>query len=98
LPCFSSPFLAQSPPSPLLNFENILKLNIDFLKIDGSLIRTIDQDPRHRIVVESIVDFAHRIGIETIAEFVATKELLAMITELGITYSQGYHTGKPNFL
>lgn len=80
------------------NFENILKLNIDFLKIDGSLIRTIDQDPRHRIVVESIVDFAHRIGIETIAEFVATKELLAMITELGITYSQGYHTGKPNFL
>ncbi len=77
------------------NFENILKLNVDFLKIDGSLIKTIDQNPRHRIVVESIVDFAHRIGIETIAEFVATEDILSIVTELGITYSQGYYTGKP---
>lgn len=80
------------------NFENILKLNVDFLKIDGSLIRTVDQNSRHRIVVESIVDFAHRIGIETIAEFVATEEILTIVTELGITYSQGYYTGKPQFL
>ncbi|MDP3466436.1 MAG: EAL domain-containing protein, partial [Sulfuricurvum sp.] len=72
--------------------------NVDFLKIDGSLIRTIDQNSRHRIVVESIVDFAHRIGIETIAEFVATEEILTIITELGITYSQGYYTGKPKSL
>ncbi|MDO9303924.1 MAG: EAL domain-containing protein [Sulfuricurvum sp.] len=77
------------------NFENILKLNVDFLKIDGSLIKTIDQNPRHRIVVESIVDFAHRIGIETIAEFVATEDIHSIVRELGITYSQGYHTGKP---
>ena len=80
------------------NFENILKLNVDFLKIDGSLIRNIDQNPRHRIVVESIVDFAHRIGIETIAEFVTTEEILNIVTELGITYSQGYYTGKPMYL
>jgi len=77
------------------NFENILKLNVDFLKIDGSLIRTIDQNPRHRIVVESIVNFADRIGIETIAEFVTTEEILTIVTDMGITYSQGYHTGKP---
>lgn len=80
------------------NFENILKLNIDFLKIDGSLIRTIDTNTRHRIVVESIIDFAHRIGIETIAEFVSSEEILTIITDLGITYAQGYHTGKPQFL
>jgi diguanylate cyclase (GGDEF)-like protein len=79
------------------NFENILKLNVDFLKIDGSLIRNIDQNSRHRIVVASIVDFAHRIGIETIAEFVSSEEILTIVTELGITYSQGYHTGKPQF-
>lgn len=80
------------------NFENILKLNVDFLKIDGSLIRNIDQNSRHRIVVASIVDFAHRIGIETIAEFVSNEEILTIVTELGITYSQGYYTGKPQFL
>ncbi len=79
------------------NFENILKLNVDFLKIDGSLIHNIDQNPRHRIVVESIVNFADRIGIETIAEYVATKEIFTIVSELGITYSQGYYTGEPIF-
>lgn len=80
------------------NFENILKLNVDFLKIDGSLIRTIDTNTRHRIVVESIVDFARRIGIETIAEFVASEEIFKIVKELGINYSQGYYTGKSEIL
>jgi diguanylate cyclase (GGDEF)-like protein len=80
------------------NFENILKLNVDILKIDGSLIKSIDQNPRHRIVVEAIVDFAHRIGIDTVAEYVASEEILKNVTDLGITYAQGFHTGKPQFL
>ncbi len=80
------------------NFENILKLNVDILKIDGSLIKSIDQNPRHRIVVEAIVDFAHRIGIDTVAEYVTSEEVLQNITEMGITYAQGFHTGKPQFL
>ncbi|MCK9372931.1 MAG: EAL domain-containing protein [Sulfuricurvum sp.] len=80
------------------NFENILKLNVDILKIDGSLIKSIDQNARHRIVVEAIVDFANRIGVDTVAEFVASEEILQNITDLGITYAQGFHTGKPQFL
>ncbi len=80
------------------NFENILKLNVDILKIDGSLIKSIDQNPRHRIVVEAIVDFAHRIGIDTVAEYVASEEILKNVTDLGITYAQGFYTGKPQFL
>lgn len=80
------------------NYENILKLNVDFLKIDGSLIRSIDSNPRHRIVVEAIVDFARRIRVDTVAEFVASEEILTIIKTLGITYAQGFHTGKPEFL
>ncbi|MDD2781333.1 GGDEF domain-containing phosphodiesterase [Sulfuricurvum sp.] len=80
------------------NFENILKLNVDILKIDGSLIKSINENPRHRIVVEAIVDFAHRIGIDTVAEFVSSEEILQNVTDLGITYAQGFHTGKPQFL
>jgi len=80
------------------NFENILKLNVDFLKIDGSLIHNIDEDPRHEIIVASIVDFTRRIGIETIAEFVSSEKIFTIITKLGITYAQGYYTGKPKFL
>jgi diguanylate cyclase (GGDEF)-like protein len=80
------------------NFENILKLNIDIIKIDGSLIKSINENQRHKIVVEAIVNFAHRIGVETVAEFVASEETLQTITQMGITYSQGFHTGKPEFL
>ena len=80
------------------NFENILKLNVDILKIDGSLIKSIDLNPRNRIVVEAIVDFAHKIGIDTVAEFVASEEILQHVKDLNITYAQGFHTGKPQFL
>jgi diguanylate cyclase (GGDEF)-like protein len=79
------------------NFENILKLNVDILKIDGSLIKSINENPRNRIVVEAIIDFAHRIGIDTVAEFVASEEILKRITDLGITHAQGFYTGKPLF-
>lgn len=77
------------------NFENILKLNVDYIKIDGSLIRGIANHQRHRIIVETIVDFARKIGAKTIAEFVSDKETYEAICTLGIDYSQGYFTGKP---
>lgn len=77
------------------NFENILKLNVDYIKIDGSLIHGITHNPKHHIVVETIVDFAHKIGAETIAEFVSSKEIYQIAQELGVDYCQGYYMGKP---
>ncbi|MDD5051668.1 MAG: EAL domain-containing protein [Sulfuricurvum sp.] len=77
------------------NFENILKLNVDYIKIDGSLIREITGNARHHIIVETIIDFAQKIGAKTIAEFVSDEEIFNSIKELGVNYSQGYFTGKP---
>ena len=77
------------------NFENILKLNVDYIKIDGSLIREITGNPRHHIIVETIVDFAQKIGAKTIAEFVSDKDIYNTLKEIGVDYSQGYFTGKP---
>lgn len=77
------------------NFENILMLNVDYIKIDGSLIQGITDNPRHHIVVETIVNFAHKIGAKTIAEFVSSEAIYNVVKELGIDYSQGYYTGKP---
>jgi PAS domain S-box-containing protein/diguanylate cyclase (GGDEF)-like protein len=77
------------------NFENILKLNVDYIKIDGSLIQGIPDNSRHHIVVETIVDFARKIGAKTIAEFVCTKDIYDAVKKLGADYSQGYYTGKP---
>jgi EAL domain-containing protein (putative c-di-GMP-specific phosphodiesterase class I) len=77
------------------NFENILKLNVDYIKIDGSLIREISVNPRHHIIVETIIDFARKIGAKTIAEFVSDEEIYNTLKALNVDYSQGYFTGKP---
>ncbi|MDP3290859.1 MAG: EAL domain-containing protein [Sulfuricurvum sp.] len=77
------------------NFENILKLSVDYIKIDGSLIREISSNPRHHIIVETIIDFARKIGAKTIAEFVSDEEIYNTLKNLDVDYSQGYFTGKP---
>jgi EAL domain-containing protein (putative c-di-GMP-specific phosphodiesterase class I) len=80
------------------NFENVLKLNVDYVKIDGSLIQGITGNSRHNIIVDSIVDFARKIGAQTIAEFVSDKAIYEAVIKHGIDYSQGYYTGKPDSL
>lgn len=77
------------------NFENILNLNVDFIKIDGSLIREMINDRRRRIIVETIVDFSQKIGAETVAEFVRDEATYEMAKALKLDYAQGYFTGKP---
>jgi len=77
------------------NFEYLIRLNADFIKIDGSLIKTIDTDKNMRSVVETIVMFAKKNSMKTIAEYVATKEIQKVVDELEIDYSQGYYHGKP---
>lgn len=77
------------------NFENILKLNVDYIKIDGSLIRGITVNNRHNIIIDTIVDFAKKIGAKTVAEFVSDEAVYNAIIKHGIDYSQGYYTGKP---
>ncbi|WP_418185011.1 EAL domain-containing protein [Aliarcobacter vitoriensis] len=77
------------------NFEHILRLDVDYIKIDGSLIKNIVEDDKHRLIVETIVSFAKRIGIKTVAEFVSDDEILKTIKNIGITCAQGFHIGKP---
>ena len=80
------------------SFENILKLNIDYIKIDGSLIRNMDTNIRHAIVVETIVDFSKKIGAKTIAEYVCNEDIYNKSKLLRIDYAQGYYIGKPDIL
>ncbi|MEA3370795.1 MAG: EAL domain-containing protein [Campylobacterota bacterium] len=78
------------------NFSYLTKIDIDFLKIDGSLIKDIHNNKNSFLVVQAIVDFANKLGIKTIAEFVHSHAVMEIIKELGIDYSQGYHIGKPS--
>jgi len=80
------------------NFEYLMKLNADYIKIDGSLIKNINTDESSQIVVELIVGFAKRMKIKTIAEFVHNEQVYQKIKSLGIDYSQGYYLGEPTEL
>nr|WP_321266618.1 EAL domain-containing protein [uncultured Sulfurimonas sp.] len=77
------------------NFEYLMKLKVDYIKIDGSMIKDIDTNEDAQIVVSVIVDFAKKMNIKTIAEFVENESIFNKVKELGIDYSQGYYFSKP---
>ncbi len=77
------------------NFEYLIKLNADYIKIDGSLIKDILVNKNNQEIVITIIDFAKRQGFKTIAEFVSSKEIFDKVKELGVDYAQGYYIGEP---
>lgn len=77
------------------NFTRLLNLDIDYLKIDGSLIANITTDKSYEYIVKMICDFASKREIKVVAEFVKNKEIYQKVLELGIDYSQGYFISPP---
>jgi len=80
------------------NFERLLEFEPDLLKIDGSLIKNIITDKYSQNIVETIVAFAKRQNIKTIAEYVENQDIFDYLNNLGVDYSQGYYFGKPDYL
>ncbi|HUH41865.1 MAG TPA: EAL domain-containing protein [Sulfurimonas sp.] len=77
------------------NFGYLIKLRPEYLKIDGSLIKNIDKDRNARLIVSTIVDFSHKLGMKIVAEFVESEEIFKIVKELGVDSSQGYFFSKP---
>ncbi|WP_324171245.1 EAL domain-containing protein [Sulfurimonas sp.] len=77
------------------NFTHIVKLNIDYIKLDGSLIEKLLVDKTVEYMVNAVIVFAKNAKIKIIAEFVSTKELDAKVREMGVDYIQGYYYGEP---
>lgn len=80
------------------NFEYIIKLNVDYLKIDGSLIKNIHVNDNIKLTVETIANFAKVLNIKTVAEFVHCQEVQDIVKSLAIDYSQGFLFHEPEFL
>jgi EAL domain-containing protein (putative c-di-GMP-specific phosphodiesterase class I)/GGDEF domain-containing protein len=78
------------------NIANTIRLDIDYLKIDGSLITNVLHNPRYEQILKSIIKFAHDIGALTIAEFVENKEIAQKMVELEVDMIQGYYVGRPS--
>ena len=69
------------------------KLPVDFLKIDGSFVRDMLEDPVDHALVESINQMGHMMGMQTIAEYVENEATLAGLRRLGVDYAQGHAVG-----
>ncbi|MBD3840668.1 MAG: EAL domain-containing protein [Campylobacterales bacterium] len=78
------------------NFGYLVQLKVDYIKIDGSLIKELDTNNASYVVVKNIVNFAKDLGMKTIAEFVENESILEKVKELGIDYSQGYYFSAPS--
>ena len=78
------------------NFSYLIKMKTDYIKIDGSLIENLDVDKQSVIVVETIVDFAKKLGVKTVAEYVHSSVIMDKVKELGIDYSQGFYIDEPS--
>jgi PAS domain S-box-containing protein/diguanylate cyclase (GGDEF)-like protein len=77
------------------NFERILELDIDYLKIDAKYIQNIDHNKKSYEITRAITFFAHNANIPCIAEFVHNESIQEVVKILGIDYSQGYYFSEP---
>jgi len=82
----------------LSNFGRIQTYQPDYIKIDGSLIRNIEHDEFSKNMIETIVFFAKRQNIKTIAEYVENENIYNILKELGVDYSQGHYFSKAALL
>ena len=76
---------------------HIKQLPIDLVKIDGSFIRHLPEEPEDQALVRAVVEVAKVFGLQTVAEFVENEESLEILSTLGVDYAQGYHISKPEF-
>jgi len=82
----------------LSSLSQLKHMDIDFLKIDGSFIRDVVTDHVDKAMVSSVINIGKAMGIPTVAEWVEDQAILDSITEMGVTYAQGYHIGKPEIV
>ena len=81
--------------SGLSSFAYLKNLPVDYLKIDGSLIKDLEHDPVNVTMVKSIIHIGHSMNLETIAEYVENQGILDILHELKIDHVQGYGVAKP---
>jgi diguanylate cyclase (GGDEF)-like protein/PAS domain S-box-containing protein len=77
------------------SFSYLKHLPVDMVKIDGSFVRYLDRSREDRLFVRAIVQVARELGLETVAEFVESREVLEILREIGVDYVQGYYLGRP---
>ena len=77
------------------SFRNLKHLNCDIVKLDGAFVRNVVNDASDRIFVRMMSELGTAFGMETVAEWVTDGPTADIVEQLGITYLQGFHFGRP---
>jgi diguanylate cyclase (GGDEF)-like protein/PAS domain S-box-containing protein len=88
-------FILDDFGSGISSFRYLKSLDVEFLKIDGELVREIAGDPIQREMVAAIHRIGESMGIQTIGEWVENSEIERALTDIGVDYAQGYGVGRP---
>lgn len=78
------------------SFLYLREMQIDYIKIAGSFIKSLDRNLNDQLFVKAITEVARGMGIKTIGEFVETEEILPFLKKFGVDYAQGYLIGRPD--
>lgn len=81
--------------SGLSSFGYLRNLNVDYLKIDGAFVRDIASNAVDRYMVEAIHRIGHQMGLKTVAEYVESDAVLAVLRQIGVDYVQGNAVHRP---
>ena len=76
------------------SFDLFRRLQVRYLKIDGSFIRGLGEDSVNRALVRAMIEMAHTLGMAVVAEFVDTPETLAWLTEQTCDFGEGWFLGR----
>ncbi|MFO7603516.1 MAG: EAL domain-containing protein, partial [Gammaproteobacteria bacterium] len=81
--------------SGLSSFAYLKNLPVNYLKIDGTFVRSITSDSTDAAFIQAIHQIGNIMGIDTIAEYVESEEILEKVRDMGISFAQGFYLDKP---
>ncbi len=92
---FGSKILIDDFGTGYSNFSYFSNLDIDLVKIDGSIVSEIETDNKKLHMLTSIHKFSNGMNMKNVAEFVETREVALLLKEIGVEYAQGYYFSQP---
>lgn len=76
-------------------FELLSEIHIDYIKVDGRIISSLNKSPSNKVILEAIIFLAKKLNLNIIAEHVENRKIQEIIEHYDIDYSQGYYFSKP---
>jgi EAL domain-containing protein (putative c-di-GMP-specific phosphodiesterase class I) len=80
------------------SFGYLKNLPVDIIKIDGSFIRDMLGDPVSYAMVRAATDIGHQLGLQVVAEWVTSEEIMQALRELGVDLAQGFALHEPELV